>query len=138
MKLIYVLPPVLALLLGVELLFGDDRFAGTLTDDRGNPKALVGPVDAGAPAPEEGKRKAAVLVAKNPWSKDDAEDGLSASGHDEDGIDEVEGFDAAQADGAADGPATISAAITSPPLPKPRLTVSGATVSSPMPELFEN
>ncbi|HQV03046.1 MULTISPECIES: hypothetical protein [unclassified Novosphingobium] len=136
MKLIYVLPPVLAALLGVEVLFGNGKAVGVLTESDGAPRQFAQAAGQSTGQPSPAPSKVAALNKTSPWGVDPGDEPPP------------EGFaDQPSADGSEDGlegtldedrgRASLPPAINAPPLARPVLTAAGAKVSAPRVELIE-
>lgn len=131
MKPIHVLPLVGGVLLAVNALIGDEQNGGTLIDLQEHPEQLV----SGEGQDGVGKAKAdtevVAMSSTNPWSKTDQDEDTGPQVAIGDFSDEEQ-----QDSLAFDRPPTAPK-LVSPPLPAPRLTVSGPRVQPPRPEDIE-
>ena len=139
MKLVYVLPPVLAVLLGVQTLFGDGKAVGVLTEGDGAPRQFAQAIDQPNGKPNPASGKGAALSKASPWGVDPGAEPLPDGFADqantdsqEIGEDDHEG--ALNPSGGGGSPPPI---INAPPLMRPQLSASGALVSPPRVELIE-
>ena len=135
MRLIYVLPPVLAVLLGVEVLFNEGKADGILTGDNGAPKEFA----QAEAMPQAAPSKDPILKSKNPWGADAEPDGQPEGYAKADDEAEDRSEERTIESGGDDGDTRIVAApiVNAPPLAKPKLETSGPAVSAPRPELLE-